>query len=192
RAALSRARALEQLQAGIDARGDRPFPQADLGLDGFAEALARDGRDEAEIAAAIAEAMAGSRARDAAAGRSLAGPHRTDLTALHREKNRPAAEGSSGEQKALVLNLILAQVSRLAATGKGSESLANCPPSPILLLDEAPAHLDGRRRAALFEEIVALDLQAFLTGTDEALFSDLSGRCRFVRVDAGTLAVVDA
>jgi len=178
-AAIARAAALATLQAGIDARGDRPFPQADLGLTGEAEAMAAGGVDGAAIAAAIREGMARSRPRDAAAGRSLFGPHRSDLTALHREKNRPAAEGSSGEQKALVLNLILAQIARLA----------DQPAPPVLLLDEAPAHLDAARRAALFDEIEALGLQAFMTGTEAELFAPLRGRAQFVRVVAGDLTV---
>lgn len=177
RAALSRARALETLQAGIDARSDRPFPQADLALIGETEGLARDGAEEATLATSIHDGMARSRGRDAAAGRSLFGPHRADLTALHRAKNRPAAEGSSGEQKALALNLILAQVGRLATDGA----------APVLLLDEAPAHLDADRRAALFEEIVALNLQAFMTGTEADLFAPLKSRAAFVRVEGGEL-----
>ncbi len=176
RAATARVAALETLQSGIDARGDRPFPQADLGLTGDAENLATQGDAEDTIAAALRDGLARSRPRDAAAGRSLYGPHRSDLTALHREKNRPAAEGSSGEQKALVLNLILAQVSRLNTPAS---------PPPLLLLDEAPAHLDARRRGALFDEIVALNLQAFMTGTEAALFDDLKGRARFVAVEGG-------
>ncbi|HEY0599628.1 DNA replication/repair protein RecF [Brevundimonas sp.] len=178
-AALARAAALVTLQAAIDERGDRPFPQADLGLAGEAEAMAADGADATAIAARIREGMSASRARDAAAGRSLYGPHRSDLTALHREKNRPAAEGSSGEQKALVLNLILAQIARLADQAA----------APILLLDEAPAHLDTRRRAALFDEIEALGLQAFLTGTEAELFAPLRGRAQFVKVEGGGLVV---
>jgi DNA replication and repair protein RecF len=179
RAAMARAAALTVLQSGIDARGDRPFPQADLGLTGAAESMAAAGADEDSIAAAIREGLVRSRARDAAAGRSLFGPHRSDLTALHREKNRPAAEGSSGEQKALVLNLILAQITRL-------RTVSAVP--PVLLLDEAPAHLDARRRAALFEEITALGLQAFLTGTEADLFTDLTGHAAFVKVEAGGFA----
>lgn len=178
-AALARAAALTTLQSAIDERGDRPFPQADLGLTGEAEAMAAAGAGAEAIAGAIREGMARSRARDAAAGRSLYGPHRSDLTALHREKNRPAAEGSSGEQKALVLNLILAQIARLSGQAA----------APILLLDEAPAHLDTRRRAALFDEIEALGLQAFLTGTEAELFEPLRGRAQFVRVEGGTLTV---
>lgn len=174
-AAMARAAALTALQSGIDARGDRPFPQADLGLAGEAEAMAGAGSDLGEIAGFIAAGMARSRGRDGAAGRSLFGPHRSDLTALHREKNRPAAEGSSGEQKALVLNLILAQITRLAGQAV----------PPVLLLDEAPAHLDTARRAALFDEIEALDLQAFLTGTEAELFEPLRARAHFVRVEGG-------
>ena len=178
-AGLARAAALVTLQAAIDERGDRPFPQADLGLTGEAEAMAAAGAGAEAIAGTIREGMANSRARDAAAGRSLYGPHRSDLTALHREKNRPAAEGSSGEQKALVLNLILAQIARLSGQAA----------APILLLDEAPAHLDTRRRAALFDEIEALGLQAFLTGTEAELFAPLRGRAQFVKVEGGGLVV---
>ena len=139
------------------------------------------GAEEDEIAAAIREGLARARARDGAAGRSLFGPHRTDLTALHREKNRPAAEGSSGEQKALVLNLILAQIARLSDPAVAGSA------RPVLLLDEAPAHLDERRRDALFDEIAALDLQAFMTGTERGLFAGLEGRAQFVRVAGGAL-----
>ena len=178
-AAMARAAALTTLQAAIDARNDRPFPQADLGLTGEAEAMATAGAGPEAIAAALREGLARSRARDAAAGRSLFGPHRSDLTALHRAKNRPAAEGSSGEQKALVLNLILAQITRLA----------DQPAPPVLLLDEAPAHLDTARRAALFDEIEALGLQAFMTGTEAELFAPLRGRAQFVRVEGGGFTV---
>ena len=181
RAAMARTTALAALQAGIDARDDRPFPQADLGLTGEAEAMAAAGADEADIVGMLGEGFVRARGRDAAAGRSLFGPHRSDLTALHREKNRPAAEGSSGEQKALVLNLILAQVGRLASPGFGQKA------QPVLLLDEAPAHLDEVRRAALFDEIEALGLPAFMTGTERSLFAALEGRAQFVSVEGGAL-----
>lgn len=177
RAAVARVTALCALQAGIDARAMRPFPQADLGLTGEAEAMASAGADEADIVGMLGEGLVRARARDAAAGRSLFGPHRSDLTALHREKNRPAAEGSSGEQKALVLNLILAQLGRLADQAA----------QPVLLLDEAPAHLDEARRAALFDEIEATGLQAFMTGTERGLFAALEGRAQFVAVEGGAL-----
>lgn len=181
--AEARARTLSALQEEIDGRGDRPFPQARLGLAGEWERMAGEGVEFAEIEARLARALAQSRERDAAAGRALTGPHRGDLTVIHAEKDRPAAECSTGEQKALILNLILAQSARL--------SRAESAPNPILLLDEVAAHLDRRRRAALFDEIEALGLQAFLTGTDEHLFEDLKGRAQGVHVDGSSLAYLD-
>ena len=124
-----------------------------------------------------------SRDRDAAAGRSLAGPQRTDLVVIHVEKDRPAAECSTGEQKALILNLVLAQAARL--------SRAESAPNPILLLDEVAAHLDASRRAALFDEIVALGLQAFLTGTDRALFAGFGSKAQTISVDQGRLTTME-
>jgi DNA replication and repair protein RecF len=178
--AVARAETLAALQAEIDGRGERPFPRAALQLTGEWEQLAaRGGATPAEIQDRLARALAAARDRDAAAGRALTGPHRGDLAVVHREKDRPAAECSTGEQKALILNLVLAQAARL--------SRAESAPNPILLLDEVAAHLDRLRRAALFDEIEALGLQAFLTGTDEALFNDLHGRAQGVAVDAGKL-----
>jgi len=181
RMALARARTLEALQLEIDSREDRPFPQARLELSGEWEVLALEGLSAEEIEPRLALALARSRERDAAAGRSLTGPHRGDLLLFHREKDRPAAECSTGEQKALILNLVLAQAARL--------SRAESEPNPILLLDEVAAHLDRFRRAALFDELMALGLQAFLTGTDEALFQDLKGRALGVQVDNGVLSI---
>ncbi len=181
--ASTRARVLAALQAEIDARVDRPFPQAVLSLTGEWETLAAQGIDEGEIEARLALALARSRERDTGAGRALAGPHRGDLGVIHAEKNRPAAECSTGEQKALVLNLVLAQAARL--------SRAESAPSPILLLDEAAAHLDAGRRGGLYDEIEALGLQAFLTGVDEALFEGLKGRAEGFRVEAGELTPLE-
>ncbi len=177
RVADARARTLDALQAEIDGRSDRPFPQARLDLSGD---WSRP--DVSADAPRLAEAFARARPRDAAAGRSLTGPHRTDLLVRHREKDRPAAECSTGEQKALILNLVLAQAARL--------SRAESSPNPILLLDEVAAHLDVKRRAALFEEITALGLQAFLTGTDRALFQHRPGWAQEVLVDASQLTVL--
>ena len=181
--AAARARTLRDLQSEVDARAERPFPQAGLSLTGEWEAMAAEGLGLDEIEGRLASALARGRDRDAAAGRSLTGPHRGDLVVIHRDKDRPASECSTGEQKALVLNLVLAQAARL--------SRAESAPNPILLLDEAAAHLDARRRAGLFDEIEALGLQAFLTGVDEQLFEDLKGRALGVRVDAGQLAPLD-
>lgn len=156
--------ALETLQAQIDGHGGA-FPKADL-------TLLRD-----HTAGDLAEGFRRSRARDAEAGRSLYGPHRMDLDVLHRDKNRPAADCSTGEQKALLLNIILAQGARLATGSKASP--------PLLLLDEVAAHLDPLRRHALFDETHALGLQTFFTGTDLGLFDGLKHRALGVRVEAG-------
>jgi len=179
--AEARARTLSALVAEIDTRGERPFPQARLSLIGDWERMAAEGVDFAEIEGRLARALRQARERDASAGRALTGPHRGDLSVVHAEKDRPAAECSTGEQKALILNLVLAQAARLARAEA---------PSPILLLDEVAAHLDARRRAALFDEIEALGLQAFLTGTDEMLFDGLAGRAQGFRVEGSGLAGV--
>ncbi len=181
--ASTRARTLADLRVEIDARADRPFPQADIDLSGPAEQGAALGLSHAEIAGRIVQGLAQSRDRDGAAGRSLFGPHRTELQVVHRARGRPAADSSTGEQKALILNLVLAQAARLSrAIGQ---------PNPILLLDEVAAHLDPSRRAALFDEITALGLQVFLTGTEASLFDGLKGRAQGVRVDRGSLMTVD-
>jgi len=179
----ARARTLLALQAEIDTRGDRPFPRARLALTGEWEAMALEGADAAEIEHRLAAALAAARPRDGAAGRALTGPHRGDLAIHHVDKDRPAAECSTGEQKALILNLVLAQASRL--------SRAKDAPNPIVLLDEVAAHLDLKRRAALADEITALGLQAFLTGTDESLFDHLKGRALGVRVSERGLTALE-
>jgi DNA replication and repair protein RecF len=143
--------------------------------------MAAEGAGLAEIEQRLSRALASARERDGAAGRALTGPHRGDLAVVHAEKDRAAAECSTGEQKALILNLVLAQAARLARAEA---------PSPILLLDEVAAHLDARRRSALFDEIEALGLQAFLTGTDEMLFEGLAGRAQGFRVEASGLVSV--
>lgn len=184
RMATARAATLAALQAEIDARDRTPFPRARLGLSGEWERKAAEGLDLAGLEHHLQQALAGGRERDAAAGRTLSGPHRGDLTVVHLARGRAAAECSTGEQKALILNLVLAQAARL--------SRAKSAPNPIVLLDEVAAHLDPVRRAALFDEIEALGLQAFLTGTDETLFNDLKGRAQGVHVDAGKLVITDA
>ena len=169
-------RTLEALQVEIEARSDRPFPQARISLSG--DWAHPDAGTEAQLRAALAKA----RDRDAAAGRALVGPHRTDLVVIHAEKDRPAGECSTGEQKALILNLVLAQAARL--------SRAEADPNPILLLDEVAAHLDAHRRWALFDEITALGLQAFLTGADRALFEAIESRAQGIRVETSHLELV--
>ncbi len=179
----ARARTLLALQAEIDGRGDRPFPLARLSLTGEWERMALEGAPFAQIELKLAQALAAARGRDGAAGRALTGPHRGDLAIFHVEKDRSAAECSTGEQKALILNLILAQAARL--------SRAETAPNPVILLDEVAAHLDLTRRAALADELTALKLQAFLTGTDESLFDHLKGRALGVRVSEAGLTTLE-
>lgn len=134
------------------------FPSADLTLTGS------EGVDEPED---LAGALNEGRRRDMAAGRTLVGPHRADLSARYAIKNVPADQCSTGEQKALLISLILANA-RALATDLGR--------APILLLDEVAAHLDADRRAALYDEICALGAQAIMTGTEPGLFDSLGPR----------------
>jgi DNA replication and repair protein RecF len=181
--AAARTTTLKALREEIDARAAGPFPRAALTLTGTWERLADEDVSPEEIEERLASVLAAGRTRDAAAGRTLEGPHRGDLRAIHVEKSTPAGECSTGEQKALILNLVLAQAARL--------SRAKSPPNPILLLDEVAAHLDPHRRAALFGEIEALSLQAILTGTEETLFESLKGRWAGVQVGASQLTITE-
>jgi DNA replication and repair protein RecF len=159
-------------------RQTSPFPSAELSLTGFLDELSD--LPAFELEERYIEVLAQSRHRDAAAGRTLEGPHRADLTVRHIEKNMDAERCSTGEQKALLIGLILAHA-RLVATMTGF--------APILLLDEIAAHLDEGRRAALFDRIDALGGQAFMTGTDVAMFSALGDRAQIVAVEDGSLDV---
>ena len=125
--------------------------------------------DPADLAAAFAQ----TRRRDMAAGRTLLGPHRIDLTALYAAKATPADQCSTGEQKALLISLILANA-RALHSDLGA--------APILLLDEVAAHLDQTRRAALYDEICALGAQAMMTGTEASLFDSLGPRGQYFTV----------
>ncbi|NJM49817.1 MAG: DNA replication/repair protein RecF [Sphingomonadales bacterium] len=119
-----------------------------------------------------------SRARDAAAGRTLTGPHRADLIVTHKAKKQPAALCSTGEQKALLLSAILAHAALVA--DRRSEP-------PIILLDEVAAHLDPLRRAALFDRLAKSGSQLWMTGTEKALFEGLNGDVLFLEVSNGQL-----
>lgn len=141
------------------------FPKAALRLCGQIEQALAAGLAPDDVECDFAFRLARDRARDAAAGRALEGPHVSDLRVTHESLGRAADQCSTGEQKALLVGLVLAQA-RLAAT----ESPAL---SPILLFDEIAAHLDAPRREALFEALVAEGFQAWLTGTDAALFVPL-------------------
>ncbi len=155
---------------------DGPFPKADLAPEGMIEEMLLHGVNAADIEDEYRQSLAKNRARDRAAGRTLDGPHRSDLAVFHRPKNMPAGQSSTGEQKALLVGIILSHA-RLVARMSGA--------APLLLLDEIAAHLDAGRRAALFEIIDELGSQAFMTGTDRALFSALEGRAEFLSVSHG-------
>ncbi|MCR9270942.1 MAG: DNA replication/repair protein RecF [Hyphomonadaceae bacterium] len=174
--ASNRARILMTLQAAINARPDGFFPKGDLSLDGTAEQAAIDGASLFDIQDQIAEDLAKGRYRDQAAGRTLSGPHRSDLIVIHRPTGAPAGEASTGQQKALLIGLILASARALSEDGDG--------PSPLILLDEAAAHLDRDRRSALFDELIEIGGQAWLTGTEEFLFEAFGDRAQRVEIKA--------
>ncbi|WP_164661311.1 DNA replication/repair protein RecF [Tropicibacter sp. Alg240-R139] len=153
------------------------FPSADLELVQTEGAMP-------ETEADLREAFIESRFRDLAAGRTLVGPHRSDLYGVFAAKGVPAKDCSTGEQKALLVSLILSNARALAAqTGA----------PPIVLLDEVAAHLDANRREALYDEICALGTQAWMTGTEPELFAGLEGRAQFLDVtEQGGLSEVHA
>jgi DNA replication and repair protein RecF len=161
--------------AGLDRQG--PFPRSEIEISGAIERLAGEMPSvDAEIE--FARLLSQNRNRDRAAGRTLDGPHRSDLLVTHCDKDMPAELCSTGEQKALLVGLVL---SHAQLTG----DIAGM--SPVLLMDEIAAHLDAGRRAALFEIIEDMNCQAFMTGTDTAPFSALKDRAGFMSVADGTV-----
>ncbi|QEX20089.1 DNA replication and repair protein RecF [Hypericibacter adhaerens] len=159
------------------ADGFGPFPGAAIALQGLVdEALAAMPALAAEDA--LKARLAETRALDAQTGGAAVGPHKSDLAVTHLGRGRPAAECSTGEQKALLLAIVLAYA-RALAEARGS--------APLILLDEVAAHLDRARRRALFEAILETGAQAWLTGTDIELFAELGEAARFVAVEEGRL-----
>ena len=178
--AAARVECVSRLQGliALDRDEASPFPWADLALEGEIEALA------AQNPALAAEdryrvLLRDNRGRDAAAGRALIGPHIADLVVAHGPKGAPAAQSSTGEQKALLVGLVLAHA-RLVAEMSGL--------APLALLDEVAAHFDPRRRAALFDALERVGAQIFVTGADSAAFAELGGRARLFEVVAGRVA----
>ncbi|WP_439530388.1 DNA replication/repair protein RecF [Pannonibacter sp.] len=163
--AAARRETVSLLQGRINAQASLglPFPCAGLSLEGeFEQAASGLAASDQEIL--LLRQLREGRSRDKAAGRTLSGPHRTDLAVLHLAKSMPAGLASTGEQKALLIGLILAHADLTAAMSGLT---------PVLLLDEVAAHLDPGRRAALFSRLVGLNCQVFMTGTDAHLFADL-------------------
>ncbi|MGL5008516.1 MAG: DNA replication/repair protein RecF [Paracoccaceae bacterium] len=174
--AANRAHCVTRLMAAQGA-AETAFPAADIAVTG------PEGEAVVE-AAALPELWATTRARDVAAGRTLLGPHRADLAAVYREKGVAAAQCSTGEQKALLVSLILSNARALTA---------DLGATPVVLLDEVAAHLDAGRRAALYDEICALGCQAIMTGTEGDLFAGLGARGQMVTVvEDGGISRVEA
>ena len=170
--------ALAHLRGQIDDHGTGPFPKADLALDGVLEA-ALSSKPALEVEELFRQILADNRGRDGASGRAHDGPHKSDFTAFHVAKEMPARMCSTGEQKALVLGIVLA-AARMERALEGH--------APIILLDEVAAHLDQERRAALFDELQELGSQVWLTGTEAALFSPLQGKAAMFNVCNGEIS----
>lgn len=177
--AAARVETLARLQHAIDDRPDGAFPKSILSLEGLLEQRFERGAKSADVEEDFAELLREVRPRDAGAGRALDGPHRSDLQARHAAKDMPADQCSTGEQKALLLGLALAQARALAADPGAGPAL--------ILIDEAAAHLDAMRRAALFDELLANAGQAWLTGTDESLFEAFGDRAQRFEVRDGAV-----
>ena len=181
--AAARVECVARLKAmiALERDDDSPFPWADLALAGDVESLV------AEAPALAAEEryrvlLRDSRARDAAAGRTLIGPHAADLGVRHGPKQAPAAQASTGEQKALLVGIVLAHA-RLVAEMSGI--------APWALIDEVAAHFDPRRRRAIFGALARIGGQVFLTGADPAAFADLRGRATMLEVTPGRVSERD-
>lgn len=178
--ALSAARrgAVLALSDVLGEGADEAFPQARIALEGEVEAWL-DAMPAAEAEERYRETLGRTRPRDRAAGRTLSGPHRADLDVVHAQKGTPARHASTGEQKALLIGLTLAEA-RLVTERIGAV--------PILLLDEVAAHLDPARRARLFDALATLGTQAWMTGTEPEPFAALGERAQHFAMTAGGVA----
>jgi DNA replication and repair protein RecF len=173
--AAGRAETVQRLQGALAQRKDDTFPSAEIALDGWMEQLLPS-HPAVEIEERYRAILKDNRPRDAAAGRTLDGPHLTDLAVVYAPKSIPAADASTGEQKALLIGLVLAH----AALITGMTGFA-----PVLLLDEVVAHLDPSRRRSLYDALEALGAQVFMTGADPATFADVAARAAVFAVIPG-------
>lgn len=156
---------------------DPMFPRAEISLDGDVERLIEQ-HTILECEDKLRELMAVSREQDRLTGRTAIGPHRTDMLVTYPEKNQQAALCSTGEQKALLLSIVMASAYLLSIR---TDTI------PLLLLDEVVAHLDESRRTGLFDAILKLNIQTWLTGTDVSLFKELQGKACFLRLKEASL-----
>ena len=177
--AAARAETVNRLSGALAAARDSApeFPRAEIALDGWMEKLLPS-HSATEIEDRYRALLKDNRARDAAAGRTLDGPHLSDLAVTHAGKDIPAREASTGEQKALLIRLVLAHAGLI----KEMTGFA-----PLLLLDEIVAHLDPGRRAALYDALANLGAQVWMTGADPAAFGDIAGRAQVFVVRPGAV-----
>ncbi len=173
-----RAETVRRLGAVLAGRKESAFPPAEISLDGWMEKLLPE-HPAVDIEERYRAVLRDNRGRDAAAGRTLDGPHLTDLSVIYADKGISAAEASTGEQKAILIGLVLAHA-RLIAAMTGI--------APILLLDEIVAHLDPSRRAALHQELAQLGTQVFMTGADPALFAEVGDAAAMFEIRSGQIA----
>src|SRR5664279_1650784 len=177
--AAARAETVSRLAGALTAAGKSApgFPDAEIALDGWMEKLLPD-HSAIEIEDRYRALLKDNRARDAAAGRTLDGPHLSDLSVTHASKGIAASQASTGEQKALLIRLVLAHAGLI----KDMTGFA-----PLLLLDEIIAHLDPTRRAALYDALANLGAQVWMTGADPAAFGDIVGRAQVFEVRSGAV-----
>jgi DNA replication and repair protein RecF len=178
--AATRGQTAARLSAMLHARGEASaFPSARIALDGWMEnALMSEPATAVEDR--YREILRKNRARDAIAGRTLDGPHLTDLQVIYAPKNMPARNASTGEQKALLIGLVLAHANLVA-------EMAGI--TPLLLLDEVVAHLDPCRRTALFDELSGLGAQVWMTGADPAAFAGIGASAELFAVESGRISL---
>jgi DNA replication and repair protein RecF len=177
--AAQRAETVARLQQALQARDPASaFPSSEIALKGWIEELVRQ-RPAIEVEDRYRAVLKDNRPRDAAAGRTLDGPHLTDLAVTYARKNIPAADASTGEQKALLIGLVLAHANLLAEMSGFA---------PVLLLDEVVAHLDPARRTALYGELEQLGAQVWMTGADPAAFAEIEPRAQVLEVSPGRVA----
>jgi DNA replication and repair protein RecF len=176
--AAARSETVNRLSDALrSARDEAPeFPHAEIALEGWMEQLL-PAESAIEVEDRYRTLLRDNRARDAAAGRTLEGPHRSDLAVTHAGKNIPASNASTGEQKALLIRLVLAHA-RLIKDMTGY--------APLILLDEVVAHLDPGRRAALYDALAALGAQVWMTGADPAAFGDIVRRAKLFVIRPGS------
>jgi len=172
-----RVETVRRLATVLDTRKDSPFPPVEVAIDGWLEQLIL-AYPASDVEVRYRAVLRDNRGRDAAAGRTLDGPHLSDLKVVYAAKGIVAADASTGEQKALLIGLVLAHA-RLLSEMAGA--------APVLLLDEVLAHLDPARRLALHRELAELGAQAWMTGADPALFREIDSLAGVVEVKSGTL-----